>query len=106
MGAITRTAREAKEKRMRRIRAKVIAAGAFARMLRRLQEEEESAELMWKKCFEGLGSMSVNSVAFARQATRSLGLGSWRLGGAPCGSASKAARVFRQRSQARMEAKM
>lgn len=100
--AAKRTKQEAMQKRMRRIRAKVLAAGAFCKLLKRLQEDNENAEAFWKQCWgDGLGSCSIATAAFGI-ASRSLGLASYRKS-PPCGSASMAARMFRQMSRAKID---
>lgn len=101
--AAKRTKQEAKQKRMRRIRAKVLAAGTFCKLLSTLKKDNENAEAFWKQCFDGLGSCSITSAAFGI-ASRSLGLASYRKSPAPpAGSASMAVRMFRQLSRAKID---
>lgn len=67
---------------LRLVRRKLLVAGLLCKMLCKVREDNERAELMWKTCCDGLGSFSVSSAAFG---CRSLGLQSFRPSFA-CGS--------------------
>lgn len=77
--------KESKERiagNMRLVRRKLLVAGLLCKMLYKVREDNEKAELMWKNCCDGLGSFSVCSAAFG---CASLGLRSFRPSFA-CGS--------------------
>jgi hypothetical protein len=77
--------------RMQKVKRKLFAVGIINKMLREMREEGDKAELLWRECWLGLASTSINSKAFA---SRSLGLASFN----PCGSISRGLRRYRRES--------
>jgi len=74
---------------LQKVKGKLFAAATLAKLLAQMREDSAKAELMWKQCCDGLGSLSLNSKAFA---SRSLGAQSFR----PCGNISLSLRKYRR----------
>jgi len=81
--------------RFQRLRNKLFVTGVLCKMLRKVREESDKAESMWKQCCAGLGSLSLPLASRSLNVpsgSRSLRLRSCR----PCGSISLGLRKLRR----------